>query len=86
MDRLRYVSPSARHKHTHDTRTTHAHTHTHDTRQFTHFFSLIGVIAAGSEDHNIYLWNLQTKEIVQKLEGHTGKHAYTYTTDCGMPK
>jgi COMPASS component SWD3 len=26
---------------------------------------------AGSEDHNIYLWNLQTKEIVQKLEGHT---------------
>lgn len=22
----------------------------------------------------MYLWNLQTKEVVQKLEGHTGKH------------
>ena len=22
----------------------------------------------------IYIWNLQTKEIVQKLEGHKGKH------------
>ena len=28
---------------------------------------------SGSEDNCIYLWNLQTKEIVQKLEGHTGK-------------
>lgn len=28
---------------------------------------------SGSEDHNIYIWNLQTKEIVQKLEGHSGK-------------
>jgi len=24
----------------------------------------------------IYLWNLQTKEIVQKLEGHTGKRIW----------
>jgi COMPASS component SWD3 len=29
-------------------------------------------IVCGSEDHCIYIWNLQTKEIVQKLEGHTG--------------
>lgn len=28
-------------------------------------------IVSGSEDHNIYIWNLQTKEIVQKLEGHS---------------
>ena len=25
----------------------------------------------GSEDNMVYIWNLQTKEIVQKLEGHT---------------
>lgn len=30
-------------------------------------------IVSGSEDNMVYLWNLQTKEIVQKLEGHTGK-------------
>ena len=28
---------------------------------------------SGSEDNMVYIWNLQTKEIVQKLEGHTGK-------------
>lgn len=27
---------------------------------------------SGSEDKTIYIWNLQTREIVQKLEGHTG--------------
>lgn len=27
---------------------------------------------SGSEDNMVYIWNLQTKEIVQKLEGHTG--------------
>ena len=27
---------------------------------------------SGSEDNVVYIWNLQTKEIVQKLEGHTG--------------
>lgn len=25
----------------------------------------------GSEDKCIYIWNLQTREVVQKLEGHT---------------
>jgi COMPASS component SWD3 len=29
-------------------------------------------IVSGSEDHSIYIWNLQSKEIVQKLEGHSG--------------
>lgn len=24
----------------------------------------------------VYIWNLQTKEIVQKLQGHTGKHIF----------
>lgn len=28
-------------------------------------------IVSGSEDHMVYIWNLQTREIVQKLEGHT---------------
>ena len=30
-------------------------------------------IVSGSEDHMVYIWNLQTKEVVQKLEGHSGK-------------
>lgn len=30
-------------------------------------------IVSGSEDSMVYIWNLQTKEIVQKLQGHTGK-------------
>lgn len=29
-------------------------------------------IVSGSEDNMVYIWNLQTKEIVQKLSGHTG--------------
>lgn len=28
-------------------------------------------IVSGSEDHCVYLWELQTRKIVQKLEGHT---------------
>ncbi|KAF6142125.1 hypothetical protein GIB67_037043 [Kingdonia uniflora] len=28
-------------------------------------------IVSGSEDNHIYLWDLQSKEILQKLEGHT---------------
>ncbi len=30
-------------------------------------------IVSGSEDKKIYIWNLQSKEIVQVLEGHKGK-------------
>lgn len=30
-------------------------------------------IVSGSEDNLIYIWNLQTREIVQKLEGHSGE-------------
>jgi len=36
-------------------------------------FSVTGTgkwIISGSEDHKIYLWDLQTREIVQRLEGH----------------
>lgn len=37
------------------------------------FFSLpLQWIVSGSEDNLVYIWNLQTKEIVQKLQGHTG--------------
>ena len=28
-------------------------------------------IVSGSEDNQVYIWNLQSKEIVQKLSGHT---------------
>ncbi|CAJ0850168.1 16193_t:CDS:2, partial [Entrophospora sp. SA101] len=28
-------------------------------------------IVSGSEDNNIYIWDLQSKEIVQKLAGHS---------------
>ena len=27
----------------------------------------------------VYIWNLQTKEIVQKLEGHTGQSGFLFT-------
>ena len=27
---------------------------------------------SGSEDNLVYIWDLQSKKIVQKLEGHTG--------------
>ena len=30
-------------------------------------------IISGSEDKLIYIWDLQTKQIFQKLEGHSGK-------------
>ena len=30
-------------------------------------------IVSGSEDNMVYIWNLQTKEVVQRLTGHTGK-------------
>lgn len=33
-------------------------------------------IVSGSEDNMVYIWNLQTKEIVQKLQGHTGMIDY----------
>ncbi len=40
-------------------------------------FSTISVtsgkwIVSGSEDNKVYIWNLQTKKVVQTLEGHTG--------------
>lgn len=38
-------------------------------------------IVSGSEDSMVYIWNLQTKEIVQKLAGHTGKTKILYHTD-----
>lgn len=35
---------------------------------FTLFFQWI---VSGSEDNMVYIWNLQSKEIVQRLQGHT---------------
>lgn len=36
-------------------------------------FSVTGekYVVSGSEDHCVYLWHLQGKNLVQKLEGHT---------------
>jgi COMPASS component SWD3 len=31
-------------------------------------------VVSGSEDHKIYLWDVQSREVVQVLEGHTGMH------------
>uniref|UniRef100_A0A0R3RUX1 WD_REPEATS_REGION domain-containing protein n=1 Tax=Elaeophora elaphi TaxID=1147741 RepID=A0A0R3RUX1_9BILA len=36
-------------------------------------------IVSGSEDNRVYIWNLQSKEIVQTLEGHTD---VVLCTDC----
>lgn len=30
-------------------------------------------IVGGSEDHKVYIWDLQTREIVQILQGHQGE-------------
>jgi COMPASS component SWD3 len=30
-------------------------------------------IVSGSEDKCVYIWDIQTKEVVQRLTGHTGK-------------
>uniref|UniRef100_A0A915NCK6 WDR5-like beta-propeller domain-containing protein n=1 Tax=Meloidogyne floridensis TaxID=298350 RepID=A0A915NCK6_9BILA len=40
-------------------------------------------IVSGSEDNQIYIWNLQTREIVQRLEGHTDM---VLCTDCHPTK
>ena len=37
------------------------------------FVFLFQWIVSGSEDNMVYIWNLQNKEVVQKLAGHTGE-------------
>ena len=39
-------------------------------------------IVCGSEDNLVYIWNLQTKEVVQKLEGHTGNNMCSHHSQC----
>jgi COMPASS component SWD3 len=39
---------------------------------FTDFMSGQYIIS-GSEDHSIYIWDLQSKQIVQQLTGHQGE-------------
>lgn len=34
-------------------------------------FHFVQWIVSGSEDNMVYIWNLQSKEIVQRLTGHT---------------
>lgn len=41
-------------------------------QMFTEFFCLqFQWIVSGSEDNMVYIWNLQSKEVVQRLQGHT---------------
>ena len=42
-------------------------------------------IVSGSEDNLVYIWNLQTKEIVQKLQGHTGEWGVCCRCHCPAP-
>lgn len=35
-------------------------------------------IVSGSEDHKVYLWELQSRSIVQILEGHTGMFVFRH--------
>uniref|UniRef100_A0A8C0R992 WD repeat domain 5 n=1 Tax=Canis lupus familiaris TaxID=9615 RepID=A0A8C0R992_CANLF len=42
-------------------------------------------IVSGSEDNLVYIWNLQTKEIVQKLQGHTGVGPGSTSALCCWP-
>src|SRR5258708_7092800 len=43
-------------------------------------------IVSGSEDHKVYLWELQSRSIVQILEGHNGEFCrhwkFTLITGC----
>lgn len=34
-------------------------------------YAILQWIVSGSEDNMVYIWNLQSKEVVQKLQGHT---------------
>lgn len=42
-----------------------------DSRSSQSFF--LQWIVSGSEDNYVYIWNLQTREIAQKLAGHSGE-------------
>jgi COMPASS component SWD3 len=35
------------------------------------------VVVSGSEDNKVYLWDLQTRQIVQVLEGHRGSQQHS---------
>ena len=42
-------------------------------------------MVSGSEDHKIYLWDVQSRDVVQVLEGHTGTHDSLFSeagADC----
>jgi WD40 repeat protein len=42
------------------------------------------VVVSGSEDNKVYIWDLQTREIVQVLEGHRGKYSSHHTSEAAL--
>ena len=38
---------------------------------------------SGSEDSKVYIWDLQTREILQVLEGHRGRSYYSQLVGLG---
>jgi len=41
-------------------------------------------IVSGSEDHDIYLWNLQTKEVVQRIKRNKSKYFFFFFMELNM--
>lgn len=39
-------------------------------------------MVSGSEDAKVYVWDLQSREVVQALEGHRGEYVLSLTVDC----
>ena len=35
-------------------------------------------LVSGSEDCKVYIWDLQTRQVLQVLEGHRGNYFYCY--------
>ena len=35
-------------------------------------------LVSGSEDCKVYIWDLQTRQVLQVLEGHRGNYCYCY--------
>jgi WD40 repeat protein len=39
-------------------------------------------IVSGSEDNLVYIWDLQSKQVLQTLQGHTGELSNVFSFFC----